>query len=198
MLKDHAARRYQVFGGQEIAALDQPACGEVGSFVGREHEGNPTSPRPEPSSRGAHENEPAREEEWTGSTEAPLPELTADVLKLFGTMPSEMTPTGYEMTDELITLGRMLFYEPRLSISGQMSCNTCHGLNSYGMDGLRRHARSALITASHIAPAASPPPATSQAAVELIERPRHTGPSPRPRRPGPTSSSGCLPPTIES
>jgi cytochrome c peroxidase len=41
------------------------------------------------------------------------------------------------MSEELITLGRMLFYEPRLSINGQMSCNTCHGLNNYGMDGLR-------------------------------------------------------------
>ncbi|NUM43418.1 MAG: cytochrome-c peroxidase [Anaerolineales bacterium] len=70
-------------------------------------------------------------------TEEAVPEVTADMLKVFGTLPEEVTPTGYEMTDELIDLGRMLYYEPRLSVNGNMSCNTCHGLNNYGMDGLR-------------------------------------------------------------
>ena len=64
-------------------------------------------------------------------------EITADMLKIFGTLPEEATPTEYEMSDPLIDLGRMLYYEPRLSINGNMSCNTCHGLNNYGMDGLR-------------------------------------------------------------
>lgn len=70
-------------------------------------------------------------------TEEAVPEVTADMLKVFGSLPEEVAPTGYEMSEELITLGRMLFYEPRLSINGNMSCNTCHGLNNYGMDGLR-------------------------------------------------------------
>ena len=65
------------------------------------------------------------------------PEITANMLKVFGTLPEEATPEEYEMSDPLIDLGRMLYYEPRLSINGNMSCNTCHGLNNYGMDGLR-------------------------------------------------------------
>ncbi len=66
-----------------------------------------------------------------------VPEINRDMLAIFGTLPEEVAPTGYEMSEELIDLGRMLFYEPRLSINGNMSCNTCHGLNNYGMDGLR-------------------------------------------------------------
>jgi cytochrome c peroxidase len=65
------------------------------------------------------------------------PTITADSLKIFGTLPEEVTPTAYEMSEPLVDLGRMLYYEPRLSVNGNMSCNTCHGLNNYGIDGLR-------------------------------------------------------------
>ena len=64
-------------------------------------------------------------------------ELTPETLAIFGTLAEEATPADYEMSDELIDLGRMLYFEQRMSASGNMSCNTCHGLNNYGMDGLR-------------------------------------------------------------
>ncbi|MEQ1908564.1 MAG: cytochrome-c peroxidase, partial [Vicinamibacterales bacterium] len=35
----------------------------------------------------------------------------------------------------LVNLGRMLYYETRLSKTGDVSCNTCHALDSYGVDG---------------------------------------------------------------
>ena len=35
----------------------------------------------------------------------------------------------------LVNLGRMLYYETRLSKTGDVSCNTCHLLDSYGVDG---------------------------------------------------------------
>ncbi len=70
------------------------------------------------------------------ATEAPA-EVTAETLARFGTMPEEVAPEAYEMSEPLIDLGRMLYYEPRISANGNMSCNTCHGLNNYGMDGLR-------------------------------------------------------------
>lgn len=65
------------------------------------------------------------------------PEITPEMLAIFGELPDEVAPTGYEMSEPLVDLGRMLYYEPRLSINGNMSCNTCHGLNNYGIDGLR-------------------------------------------------------------
>jgi len=36
---------------------------------------------------------------------------------------------------EMVDLGRMLYYEKRLSSDGTISCNTCHNLNTYGVDG---------------------------------------------------------------
>ncbi len=37
--------------------------------------------------------------------------------------------------DAMIQLGRMLFYEPRLSSTGDISCNSCHALDKFGVDG---------------------------------------------------------------
>lgn len=37
--------------------------------------------------------------------------------------------------DALIDLGRMLYYERRLSLSQQISCSSCHDLEKYGVDG---------------------------------------------------------------
>ncbi|HIP43090.1 MAG TPA: cytochrome-c peroxidase [Aquifex aeolicus] len=40
------------------------------------------------------------------------------------------------ITPEKVRLGKMLYYEPRLSKSGLISCNTCHNLARYGVDNL--------------------------------------------------------------
>jgi cytochrome c peroxidase len=39
------------------------------------------------------------------------------------------------LTESKIALGHQLYFEPRLSLDHQVSCNTCHDLNSYGDDG---------------------------------------------------------------
>lgn len=38
-------------------------------------------------------------------------------------------------SSEQIDLGRMLYYENRLSKDGTISCNSCHNLQTYGVDG---------------------------------------------------------------
>jgi cytochrome c peroxidase len=56
-------------------------------------------------------------------------------LRIFGALPAaieQRSPTP--VAPERIALGRMLFYEPRLSKSGAISCNSCHPLDSYGAD----------------------------------------------------------------
>ncbi|MBL8096909.1 MAG: c-type cytochrome [Anaerolineales bacterium] len=75
----------------------------------------------------------------TTATPTPEAEVQYDpnMLKQFAALPDEAAPTGYELSEPLVDLGRMLYYEPRLSVNSQMSCNTCHPLNTYGMDGLR-------------------------------------------------------------
>ena len=44
--------------------------------------------------------------------------------------------TDNPLTREKIDLGRMLFFDPRLSASGVISCNTCHNLATGGDDNL--------------------------------------------------------------
>lgn len=65
------------------------------------------------------------------------PGYSRALLGAFMPLPEVVEPTEYTLTDELIDLGRMLFYEDRISISQDMSCNTCHLLDNYGVDGLQ-------------------------------------------------------------
>jgi cytochrome c peroxidase len=44
--------------------------------------------------------------------------------------------TDNALTREKITLGTMLFFDPRISASGVISCNTCHNLGTGGDDNL--------------------------------------------------------------
>jgi len=45
-------------------------------------------------------------------------------------------PTDNPQTDAKIELGKQLFFDPRLSITGTHSCNSCHNLAAGGEDGL--------------------------------------------------------------
>lgn len=63
-------------------------------------------------------------------------ELSPAVLSVFAILPREAPSEAYESTEALVNLGRMLFYDPRLSATQDMSCNTCHALDKFGVDGL--------------------------------------------------------------
>lgn len=43
---------------------------------------------------------------------------------------------GNEVTPERVNLGKQLFFDPRLSISGIISCNSCHNLGMGGDDNM--------------------------------------------------------------
>ena len=74
------------------------------------------------------------ESEASAATGAQDP-LRAQARGLFGTLPAVAeAKADNPMTDAKITLGRTLYFETRLSASGEMSCNTCHQLESYGVD----------------------------------------------------------------
>jgi cytochrome c peroxidase len=56
---------------------------------------------------------------------------------LFATLPDAApVPENNPMTPEKIELGKMLYFEPRLSASGIISCHTCHNLSLGGTDRL--------------------------------------------------------------
>ncbi len=59
----------------------------------------------------------------------PIPESTTELLKLIE------NPKNI-MNKDKIELGKKLFFDPRLSKSGLISCNTCHNLAEGGDDGV--------------------------------------------------------------
>ena len=58
-----------------------------------------------------------------------IPADNAAVMKL-------IDPNGNMITPERVELGKKLYFEPRLSKSGIISCNTCHNLGLGGADGV--------------------------------------------------------------
>ncbi|MFI5175010.1 MAG: cytochrome-c peroxidase [Terriglobia bacterium] len=65
-------------------------------------------------------------------------EINPDDLKQFQPLPEVVTSASNPLTDEKITLGRMLFFEKRLSKGKDISCNSCHQLDRYGVDNEAR------------------------------------------------------------
>jgi cytochrome c peroxidase len=61
--------------------------------------------------------------------------LQAMATALFRPLPAEMVREDNPITDAKANLGRMLYYEKRLSQYGDLSCNACHALDKYGVDG---------------------------------------------------------------
>jgi cytochrome c peroxidase len=64
------------------------------------------------------------------------PPVTVDAqkLKAFKPLPEMITAKGEVIPEAKVALGRMLYYEPRLSRNQKISCNSCHALDKYGVD----------------------------------------------------------------
>ncbi len=54
---------------------------------------------------------------------------------IFGTLATEATSAANPITEAKVDLGRMLYYDARLSKSQEISCNSCHQLDGFGVDG---------------------------------------------------------------
>ena len=63
-----------------------------------------------------------------------------DLLKraqeLFQALPKDMATPEFPVTKERADLGRRLFFDPRLTVDGSMSCASCHQPALYGTDAL--------------------------------------------------------------
>lgn len=55
-------------------------------------------------------------------------------LAMFAVLPDEMSSPANPVTDAKIALGRMLYFEQRISKNGNQSCNDCHHLDAFGAD----------------------------------------------------------------
>ncbi len=62
--------------------------------------------------------------------------LLEEARRYFKPLPEVAESRENPVTPEKVKLGKMLYYEPRLSKSGWISCNSCHNIATYGVDNL--------------------------------------------------------------
>jgi cytochrome c peroxidase len=65
---------------------------------------------------------------WKSSAALAGDGISPRILRRFAKLEKDTTPRSTAQID----LGRMLYYEPRLSRTGLVSCNSCHLLDQYG------------------------------------------------------------------
>jgi len=65
-------------------------------------------------------------------------DLLKQAKNIFGPLPQTMTSEKNPITPEKIGLGKILFYETRISVDGTVSCSRCHPIGLYAADGLRK------------------------------------------------------------
>ncbi|NOX45678.1 MAG: cytochrome-c peroxidase [Chlorobi bacterium] len=61
-------------------------------------------------------------------------ELNIQARQIFGVLPGIAENPDNAITDEKVKLGKTLYFDKRLSKDNTQSCNTCHNLNTYGVD----------------------------------------------------------------
>ena len=65
-------------------------------------------------------------------------DLLKQAKQIFGPLPQVMLSEKNPITPEKVKLGKILFYETRISIDGTVSCVRCHPIGLYAADGLRK------------------------------------------------------------
>lgn len=76
-----------------------------------------------------------KEVETTPETKE-LTELQERAKTLFGELPEVVDNPENPITEEKVILGKQLYFDVRLSKDNKQSCNTCHNLNTFGVDNL--------------------------------------------------------------
>ena len=90
----------------------------------------------EPPADGAVAN-PEATAEAAGEPDSPDSELRAQAAELFEDIPrAAEPPSGRPVTRAKVDLGAMLFFDPRMSVSGVFSCQSCHNIGIGGTDQL--------------------------------------------------------------
>lgn len=65
-------------------------------------------------------------------------DLLRQAQQIFKPLPRDMAAPGFPVTPERVALGRLLFFDPRISLDGTVSCARCHQPALYGTDVLPR------------------------------------------------------------
>jgi cytochrome c peroxidase len=62
-------------------------------------------------------------------------EFNPRLLRRFAPLRASIESPQHPLSEEKIALGRMLYFDKRLSKNQDVSCNSCHQLDAYGVDG---------------------------------------------------------------
>jgi cytochrome c peroxidase len=65
----------------------------------------------------------------------PAAELQKKAAGIWRPLPEVVESPNHPRSPEKVDLGRILYFDPRFSINGKISCNTCHRLDNAGVDG---------------------------------------------------------------
>ena len=89
---------------------------------------------------GGDESTTAEPTESAAPAAAPADAPDRDALReqartFLGALPAEAPNPENPLTPAKVELGRMLYYDERLSVNHDISCNTCHLLDRHGVDG---------------------------------------------------------------
>ena len=63
-------------------------------------------------------------------------DLMQQAQALFKPLPAHFATKEFPVTPERVALGRALFFDPRISVDGTVSCGRCHQPTLYGTDAL--------------------------------------------------------------
>ena len=64
--------------------------------------------------------------------------LLSQARQIFGSLPQVIVSEKNPVTPEKVNLGKILFYETRISVDGTVSCARCHPISLYAADGLKK------------------------------------------------------------
>jgi cytochrome c peroxidase len=65
-------------------------------------------------------------------------DLLKQAKQIFSPLPQAMLSEKNPITPEKVKLGKILFYETRISVDGTVSCARCHPISLYAADGLKK------------------------------------------------------------
>jgi cytochrome c peroxidase len=65
-------------------------------------------------------------------------DLLKQAKQIFSPLPQVILSEKNPITPEKVKLGKILFYETRISVDGTVSCARCHPIGLYAADGLKK------------------------------------------------------------
>ena len=84
--------------------------------------------------KNSKDNEAQKETQKEAQKTDEFADLDKQAKEIFKVLPKVAENPNNKVTDEKVALGKALYFDKRLSKDNTQSCNTCHNLDTYGVD----------------------------------------------------------------